>query len=105
VTCTATDPDDTPSTVSSHFTITVHGAADQLTALGKLVQGVGPGTSLADKIAAAHSYVASGDTADACGVLTGFIHEVRAQSGKSIPAGQATQRIADASQIQAVLAC
>jgi large repetitive protein len=105
VTCTAIDLDDTPSTVSSSFTITVRGAADQLAALGQAVKGAGPGTSLADKITAAQSYLASGDTADACSTLTLFINQVKAQSGKSIPAGQAAQLIADATRIRAVMAC
>jgi Bacterial Ig-like domain (group 3)/HYR domain len=105
VQCTATDPDDTPSTVSSSFTVTVLGAADQLAALDQAVQGVGPGTSLADKITAAQSDLASGDVAGACSTLTGFLNEVKAQSGKSIPAGQAAQLIADATRIRAVLAC
>jgi hypothetical protein len=105
VTCTATDPDDTPSTVSTSFTVTVRGAADQLASLGQAVKGVGPGTSLADKITLAQSYLASGDTTDACSTLTLFINQVKAQSGKSIPAGQATQLIAAATRIRAVLAC
>jgi len=105
VTCTATDPDDTPSMVSSSFTITVRGAADQLASLGQAVQGVGPGTSLADKITAAQSYLASGDTADACSTLTLFINQVKAQSGKMIPAGQAAQLITAATRIPAVLGC
>jgi hypothetical protein len=105
VTCSATDPDDTPSTASSSFTITVHGAAAQLAALGQAVHGAGPGTSLTDKITAAQSYLASGDTADACSTLTLFINQVKAQSGKTIPAGQATQLITSATRIQAVLAC
>lgn len=105
VRCTATDPDDSPSTVSTSFKITVEGAAAQLASLGQAVQGVGPGSSLTDKITAAQSYQASGNTADACSTLTGFIQEVQAQSGKSIPAGQAAQLTADATRIRAVLAC
>jgi hypothetical protein len=42
-------------------------------------------------------------TADTCGTLPGFVNEVQAQSGKSIPAGQAAQLIADTKRIQAVL--
>jgi len=43
-------------------------------------------------------------TADASGTLTGFVNQVRARSGKSIPAGRAGQLIADAKRIRAVLA-
>ena len=37
--------------------------------------------------------------------LTAFINEVKAQSGKTIPTAEAALLIADAKQIQAVLAC
>jgi hypothetical protein len=103
VTCTATDPDDANSPVNTSFTITVKGAAAQLADLYQAVQGVGPGTSLADKIAQAQSYLAAGDITDASSALDAFIHEVAAQSGKSIPAGQASQMISDAQRIQAVM--
>jgi hypothetical protein len=43
-------------------------------------------------------------TADASGTLTGCVNQVRARSGKSIPAGRAAQLIADAKRIRAVLA-
>jgi len=66
---------------------------------------VGRGTSLADAVAMAQQQVATGHTRGACQTLTGFIHQVRAQSGKKIPSGQAAQLIADAQRIQAVLAC
>jgi hypothetical protein len=97
--------DDTPSRVSVTFTVSVLGAAGQLAAMvssGELATG--PGTSLADKIAAARSYLAKGDTADACSTLTQFIKEVQAQSSKTIPVGRATQLISDATRIQKVLA-
>lgn len=105
VQCAATGSDDTPSEVTTSFTVTVNGAAAQLAALYQAVQGVGPGNSLANKVSTAQSYLASGDTADACGALTGFIHEVQAQSGKTIPAGRAAWLNAAAKRIQAVLAC
>jgi len=105
VTCTATDPDDSNSPVSSSFTVTVKGAAAQLADLAQAVRGVGPGTSLADKVAEAQSDLASGDVADACGTLSGFVSEVGAQAGKHIPSATAQELIADAQRIQAVLAC
>jgi hypothetical protein len=105
VTCTATDPHDTPATVSASFAVTVRGAADQLRGLGQAARGVGPGTSLVDKITKAQSSLAGGDTAGACTTLTGFVNAVSAQSGKSIPSGQAAQLIASATRIRAVLAC
>lgn len=103
VTCTATDHDDSNSPVTTSFTVTVTGAAGQLAALHQAVTGVGPGSSLADKIAQAQADVAAGDSTDAISTLTAFINEVTAQSGKSIPSGQASQLITEAQQIQGVL--
>ncbi len=80
-------------------------AATQLADLYQAVQGVGPGNGLSDKVAQAQAYLASGDIPDACATLGAFIHEVSAQSGKSIPPATADALIADARQIQAVLAC
>jgi hypothetical protein len=104
VTCTATDPDDSDSPVTTSFTVTVNGATAQLADLYHAVQGVGPGSSLADKVSQAQSDLAAGDVTDASSTLGAFINEVTAQSGKSIPAGQASALIADARRIQAVLA-
>ncbi len=103
VTCTATDPDDSNSPVTTSFAVTVQGAAAQLAALHQAVQGVGPGASLASKIAQAQAYLAAGDSTDAISTLTAFINEVNAQAGKHIPASQAAQFIADAKRIQALL--
>jgi hypothetical protein len=47
----------------------------------------------------------SGDSKDACGTLGAFINQVKAQSGKSIPAGTASSLIAAAQQIEAVIGC
>jgi surface antigen len=103
VTCTATDTDDSNAPVKTSFTITIKGAAAQLADLYQAVHGVGPGSSLAGKIARARSYLAADDVTDATSTLDTFISEVTAQSGKSIPAQQASQLITDARRIQAVL--
>lgn len=105
VTCTATDPDDSNSPQSSKFTVTVLGAPGQLAELARAVKGIGPDASLAAKVAQARSDLASGDVASACGMLTAFIAEVKAQSGNTIPPGTAKKLIADAQRIRAVLAC
>jgi hypothetical protein len=74
-------------------------------ALHAAVTGVGPGHSLADKVALAKSYFDAGDTADACGTLNGFINEVKAQTGKKITPAQAADFIAQAQAIEALLSC
>jgi hypothetical protein len=103
--CTVNDPDDTNSPVTSAFTVTVNGAGTQLAALHQSVIGVGPGTSLADEISQAQSYLAAGNTAGACNTLTGFTNEVRAQSGKSINTATAQQLTTTAQRIQKVIGC
>jgi len=76
-----------------------------LAALGNAVIGIGPGTSLADKVAQALAYLNSGDVSDACSTLTSFINEVKAQSGKTIPQAQAASLIASVEQIETLLRC
>lgn len=103
VTCSASDGDDSNGPVSTTFTVTVVGAAGQLQQLAAAVVGVGPGTSLADKVRQAEAFLAAGDTADAKSVLNAFINEVKAQSGKKITQATAAQLIAAAQQIIAVI--
>jgi hypothetical protein len=88
--CSASDPDDSNSAATVSFTVTIKGAAAQLDDLhqGPSTEWGGPGTSLSDKVTQAQSYLASGDVSDTCSTLGAFRHEMRAQSGKSIPAGQ-----------------
>jgi hypothetical protein len=105
VTCTVSAAGDTNSPVSKAFTVDVLGAAAQLANLKPSVTGVGPGTSLADKISKAQADVAANDTADACAVLNAFINEVKAQTGKSISPSTAASLIASATNIRAVLGC
>ena len=76
-----------------------------LAALGSAVNGVGPGTSLADKVAQALAYLNGGDVPNTCSTLTAFINEMQSQSGKTIPTAQATTLIASAQRIRAVLGC
>ena len=79
--------------------------AERLAALGTAVQGVGPGTSLADKVAAAQAALAAGDQAGACGALGDFLNLVRAQTGKSIRPAQAVALTATATGIRTQLGC
>jgi probable HAF family extracellular repeat protein len=101
--CTATDA--AGNTANAHFTVHVKGAMEQLAALHDAVIGVGPGSSLADKVGQAQAYLDQHNVADACGILSVFINQVTTQSGKSIPPVSATALIADATRIRAVLGC
>ena len=85
--------------------MTVRGAADQLADLRAAVDGIGPGHSLVDKISNVQAALVNNDVPASCSMLSAFAHEVGAQSAKKIPAGTAASLIADASRIQAVLAC
>jgi hypothetical protein len=106
VTCTATDTDgDKNSPVQNSFNVHVKGAAEQLSDLANAVTGVGPGTSLADKVASVQSDLAANDTGDACGTLNAFINEVNAQTGKHIKADMAASLIDAAQRIEAVIPC
>jgi hypothetical protein len=83
----------------------VKGAAEQLSDLANAVNGVGPGRSLADKVASVQSDLAANDNSDACGTLNAFINEVNAQTGTTIPTTTAGPLIAAAQQIEAVIPC
>jgi virginiamycin B lyase len=103
VDCTATDASGNQATAS--FMVHVRGAGDQLADLYNTVLGVGPGTSLSDKVRQAQSYLAAQDITDACETLDSFIRQVRALSGRTIPAAAATSLIADATRIENVMGC
>ena len=61
--------------------------------------------SLPDTITLAQSQLSAGHVAKTCTTVTTFIAEVQAQSGKKVTAATASQLIASAKQIQAVLGC
>jgi probable HAF family extracellular repeat protein len=104
VECTATD--DAGNTATASFTVTVKGASEQLADLLRAVTGVGPGTSLADKVKVAQTAYAAGDQTHTCEILNAFVNQVRAQAGKGIePETTAPSLIADAKRIRAVLGC
>ena len=103
VTCTATDAAGNAATAA--FTVHVEGAAEQLADLAGSVTGVGPGKSLVATIDIARVLLAVGQPQAACVTLTAFTLEVRAQSGKKIPAAQATALIGDATRIRHMLGC
>lgn len=103
VTCTAIDDDGAAGAAS--FLVTVRGAGDQLADLLVAVAGVGPGNSLAAKIGTAVGHLPDRALPLTCEPLRAFVKEVRAQSGKRIPAEVALALIEDATRIRAVLGC
>ena len=103
VTCTATDASGNAATAS--FTVHVEGAAEQLADLAGSVTGVGAGKSLVATVDIARVLLALDQPQAACLTLTAFTLEVRVQSGRKIPAAQATALIADATRIRQVLGC
>ena len=110
VSCAATDAAGNAATGS--FTVTVVGAPGQITDLVaqasafNLRQGIE--NSLDAKLSAAQSALAAaqgGDSVTACNLMSAFINEVEAQAGVSITLEQASQLIAAATNIKAVLGC
>jgi len=105
VTCMATDADDTPSTVTASFTVTVKGALAQLTDLLTFVKTLPPGTSLVTKTQNAINYYKAGDTADTCSTLSSIISQAKAQSGKKLTSTQAAAVVSAATRIRSVVGC
>jgi hypothetical protein len=83
----------------------VTNGAQQLVDLRTAVQGVGPGTSLGDKVANAQFALDTRDVPGTCAVLAAFINQVNAQSQKSIAATTAESLTIDATAIRALLGC
>lgn len=79
--------------------------AHLLAELGNAVNGVGPGTSLGDKVAIAQAYLSIGDVPNVCSTLDAFINEVRAQVGKKINEAVADDLVARARRIKMLLGC
>jgi hypothetical protein len=73
--------------------------------LAAAVAAVGPGSSLAAKVAVIESSVAADDTADACAELVAFGHEVNAQAGKKLATMEASALVARGQGIEAALGC
>ena len=69
------------------------------------MQGVGPGSSLTNKVSAARSALASSNTTAACNSLSGLINETQAQSGKKIPTATGDGLITATRRIMNVIPC
>ena len=103
VACMASDT--AGNLAGASFDVHVKGAAEQLADLLTAVTGVGPGTSLGDKVIQVQTALSADHVADACSDLNSLINQLNAQSGRSIPAGVASSLIGDAIRIRAVLGC
>jgi hypothetical protein len=80
-------------------------AEELVTILAGEVAGVGPGGSLAAKVASALAYLRAGNDGAACSTLRALANEVRAQSGKKITAAQADDLLAAIAEIAALAGC
>lgn len=69
------------------------------------VTGVGPGKSLASKVTRAQMRYARGDSNGTCGVLRGFMNQVKAQAGKKLSRVQAAEFGSEANTIRDALGC
>ena len=80
-------------------------AALEVLDLLAMVQGVGPGTSLNDKVTAIQGYIAGNQTAKACAAIVAFKNEVKAQTGKKIAAATAAALQHEADRLAASVGC
>jgi hypothetical protein len=105
VTCTATDSDDTPSTVQSTFTVTVRGALAQLRDLLRYVNTLGfRGKLLGAEVNNAIRSYQHGHTRQVCADLSGTMLTARVEHfGHLLTAAQANTVIGDAAEIKAVI--
>jgi len=106
VSCTATDA--TGNSATETFQVVVLDARQQLEETIDLIATyhlTRLGTSLADKLQLASGYIVVGDIGKACGVLTGFLNEVRAQRGKALTVDQATELTMRVNRIRNVIGC
>jgi hypothetical protein len=105
VTCTATDI--SGKTATATFSVQVRGADEQVTALMEYVDdgGIGPGTSLHDKLADALSELNAGQPMDSCLSLRTFVKEVQALPSTRITDEQSRYLIASGERIRVVIGC
>jgi len=107
VSCTATDVAGNSS--NGTFSIVVNGAAAQASILVAVVENLdlsaGATESLTSKLENALASLAAGNVTSGCNVLSAFINQVAAQSGKQFTAAEADQLIAAANQVRAAQGC
>jgi hypothetical protein len=109
VNCSASDAASPPDVTTGSFQVVVQGAAAQVSDLISLVNSFGlPAdfqASFDTQLQAVQTDLTNSNTTQACRDLTAFLNHVQAQSGKGLTVSQATQLLAAAKQIQAVLGC
>jgi streptogramin lyase len=69
------------------------------------VGGLGPGSSLTDKLIAVRAALDAGDIREACEGLTAFTRQVNAQAGKHLTPEQAAELVTEAERIAELLSC
>ncbi len=80
-------------------------AAEEVLDLLAAVQGVGPGTSLNDKVTTIQGYIAANDHASARTTILAFKNEVKAQTGKKIAAATAAALQHEADRVAVSIGC
>jgi Fibronectin type III-like domain len=80
-------------------------AAEEVLDLLAAVQGVGPGTSLNDKVKDIQAAIAAGGKVSACTAIAAFRNEVSAQTGRSIAASTAAALDREAGRVAAAVGC
>lgn len=104
VTCTVFDNQGDQATGT--FTVTVQGAADQLTSLQQDVTGVGPGKLLSTAVSVAQFLLAVNQIPATCFVLDVFVFEVDVlEYFESVSPATGGQLVASANRIENVLSC
>ena len=73
--------------------------------LSVAVIGVGPGSSLSDKLDQAKAYLDAGDSQAACEMLNAFLNQVRAQRGKKLSTEFADQLTTEVMEIIEAIGC
>jgi hypothetical protein len=100
--CSTTDTHG--NTASGSFSVTVLSAAQQLSSLDASLAGVGGG-SFSSQLTAAVLQLTLGQTKAACNTVAAFSNHVQAQAGKQLTTSQASDLLAAAARISAVIGC
>jgi hypothetical protein len=110
VTCMATDA--SGNRASASFTVTVKGAADQISDVVTAVKALDAKQGVVESLDAklqnvldALNSAKAGDRTTACKKLDSFVNEVQAQTGKALTQSDADRVIADARRIKTVIGC